>query len=81
MSKPALPTYPAYYEKYINLVPGDDLRVAFSIQRPFIDSFLAPIDEAKSDHAYPPGKWTLRELLQHVIDTERIFAYTPLCFS
>lgn len=81
MSKPALPTYPAYYEKYINLVPGDDLRVAFSIQRPLIDSFLATIDEAKSDHAYAPGKWTLKELLQHVIDTERIFAYRALCFS
>ena len=43
--------------------------------------FLLELPEAKWDYAYGPGKWTLKEVLQHIIDTERVFAYRLLRIS
>jgi DinB superfamily len=81
MPKPAAGTHPAFFERYINLVPEDDLMTAFKNQLPVINNVLSKIDEEKSAFAYATGKWTLKELLQHMIDTERIFAYRSLCFA
>ncbi len=81
MSKPATSDYPEYFGQYINQVEEDDLGTAFRNQFPKIESFLHSIDEEKGGYAYAPGKWTLKELLQHIIDTERIFNYRALCFA
>ena len=81
MPKPALTNYPVYFQKYVAQVPEDDLLTAFSNQRPVIRQLLSTISEEKSNYAYDTGKWTLKELLQHIIDTERIFNYRALCFS
>ena len=50
-------------------------------QFPKIESLLRLIDEEKAGYAYAPGKWNLKELLQHIIDGERIFNYRALCFA
>ncbi len=81
MPKPSLTSYPAYFQKYVALVPEDDLITAFTNQLPAIQQLLSVISEEKSNYAYDTGKWTLKELLQHIIDTERIFNYRALCFS
>lgn len=81
MAKPTAADYPVYFGGYINLVSEDDLSEAFKIQFPKIENFLPKIDEAKSNFAYAPGKWTLKELMQHIIDAERIFDYRALCFA
>ncbi len=81
MSKPSPTSYPAYFLKYVEQVPEDDLLTAFQNQRPVISGFLSAITEEKSMYAYDTGKWTLKELLQHMIDTERIFNYRALCFA
>ncbi len=81
MAKPNPTDYPEYFGKYINLVPEDDLHQAFKNQLPIIEKFLQSVDEEKSDYAYAPGKWTLKELLQHTTDTERIFNYRALCIA
>lgn len=82
MFKSALADYPVYFQKYIDCVPGEqDLLTNFTLQKPVILDFLNGISEEKSLHAYAPGKWTLREMLQHIIDTERIFSYRALCFA
>ncbi len=81
MSKPSTANYPAYFKRYVDQVPEDDLSVAFQNQLPEIKQLLSSITEDRSMYAYDTGKWTLKEVLQHIIDTERIFNYRALCFA
>lgn len=81
MAKPAPGTYPAYFERYIAQIPEDDLLTGFKNQEPLVEGFLTSISEEKSLYAYAEGKWTLKEVLQHLTDTERIFGYRALCFA
>ena len=81
MSKPSPTTYPPYFQKYIDLVPDEELLSGFVNQAVIIKNLLGSITEEKSVFAYAPGKWTLKDLLQHMIDTERIFCYRALCFA
>jgi len=81
MPKPAPATHPGYFQRYISLVPEDDLLAAFQNQLPVITNFLNSINEEKSNYAYAAGKWTIKELLQHMTDTERIFSFRSLCFA
>ena len=81
MPKPIAADYPEYFGKYISQVTEEDLYDAFKIQLPKIESFLHGVDEEKANFAYAHGKWTLKQLLQHMIDGERIFGYRALCFA
>lgn len=81
MTKPLSGSFPEYARQYVELVPEDDIADAFNKQTPVIRSFLSSISEEKSNYAYAEGKWTLKELLQHIIDVERIFSYRALCFA
>jgi DinB superfamily len=81
MSKPLPASYPHYFQKYIDLVPDEDLLTGFVNQSQIITHLLAGITEEKSHYKYAPGKWTLKDMLQHIIDTERIFCYRALCFA
>lgn len=81
MPKPTPGSFPPYFSRYINKVTGDELPSAFSSQRAVVESFFSEISEEKSNTTYAPGKWTLKELLQHVIDAERIFSYRALCIA
>ncbi|MDB5200720.1 MAG: hypothetical protein JWQ27_129 [Ferruginibacter sp.] len=81
MPKPAAGTYPVYFDNYISKVEETDVITAIENQQPVVDSFFNSISEEKSMFAYAPGKWTLKELLQHIIDAERIFCFRALCFA
>jgi len=81
MSKPLLTSYPVYFQRYVDQVAEDDLQTAFKNQSLVIRPFLSSVSEEKSMYAYDEGKWTLKELLQHMIDTERIFNYRALCIA
>ena len=81
MPKPSLTSYPVYFQRYVDQVPEEDLLTAFKNQLPVIKQFLPTISEEKSPYAYAKGKWTLKEVLQHMIDTERIFNYRALCIA
>ena len=81
MSKPSPTSYPGYFQRYIDQVPEQELFKAFENQLPVMHEFLSLITEERSGYAYAEGKWTLKEVLQHMIDTERIFAYRALCFA
>jgi uncharacterized damage-inducible protein DinB len=73
--------YPDYFYNYIKLVENENLGDALKNQIPEIQSFFSSIDEEKRDYKYAEGKWTIKEVLQHIIDTERIFAYRALAFA
>lgn len=81
MAKPLLTSYPPYFQKYVDQVAEEDLTTAFKNQSQELKPFLSTIDEAKSNYAYAEGKWTLKEVLQHIIDAERIFNYRALCIA
>lgn len=70
-----------YYFNYINLVQDDDIVSALENQFNETVPFLAAISEEKSLHRYAPDKWSIRQLLNHVNDTERVFLYRALWFA
>ncbi|HMJ47859.1 MAG TPA: DinB family protein [Ferruginibacter sp.] len=81
MPRPTPGTYFSYFDNYISKVPETDIKEAFKNQQELIDTYFDTIREEKSDYAYAQGKWTLKELLQHVIDTERIFSYRAIAIA
>ena len=81
MYKPEPNEYDAYYHKYISLVPEDDIRAAFAAQPGELRTALNDVEEEKGTFAYADGKWTVKEVLSHLIDGERIFAYRMLRIS
>jgi hypothetical protein len=81
MPRPDLSRVPVYFHNYINQVPEDDLAESFRKQSEVFIKFLESIPQDKHDYRYAEGKWTLKELLQHIIDAERIFTYRALRFA
>jgi hypothetical protein len=70
--------YAAYYGRYISLVRGADIMTTLEEQRRGMLLLLSGRDEAEGDFRYAPEKWTAKEVLGHVCDTERVFAYRAL---
>jgi len=81
MTRPQTTEAASYYFKYIDLVTEDDIVPAMEHQMGEMLEFLSGISEEQSLHSYEPGKWTIRELLNHVNDGERIFAGRALWFA
>ncbi len=80
-----LPTneYNPYYSGYIQQVKNDSLLAG--LEESFEETllFLKAIPDDKWDYSYSfsEGKWTVKEVVQHILDTERVFAYRALCFA
>ncbi|WP_432710084.1 DinB family protein [Pedobacter sp.] len=80
MNRPQPHEYPEWGAQYINLVDQDDVLVLLEKQSQEFPEFLNNFIE-KADYAYAPGKWTIKELAGHIVDTERILCYRLLCFA
>jgi hypothetical protein len=70
-----------YYFTYINQVAGDDARSVIKSQLEESQALFSTISEEKSLHRYAPDKWSIRQVLNHVTDTERAFAFRMLWFA
>lgn len=70
-----------YFSAYIDLVPGIDALEAIEAQLEETVSFLEGVSEEQSLHRYAPDKWSIRELLSHMNDTERVFLFRALWFA
>lgn len=81
MAKPSTTNYPEYFQRYINQVKEDDLKLAFKNQMPAAEIFFQSVSEEFSNRKYAEGKWTIKEVLQHIIDAERVFSYRAMCFA
>ncbi|HTJ11810.1 MAG TPA: DinB family protein [Dinghuibacter sp.] len=78
MARPVTPEKPAFYQGYIDLVPENDIFLALENNMLEIKELIPNIHASKASFAYAPGKWTVAQSLQHVMDAERIFAYRAL---
>lgn len=65
--------YNEYYQRYIDLVSDLEIAEAFDSSGDAIEHYIKNVPAHRENYAYGPGKWTIKQALQHVIDTERIF--------
>src|SRR5437879_7209653 len=70
-----------YQIAYVSKVPGADILEFLQQQLEATLDLLRGVDEEKGNYRYAAGKWTVKEVVGHVIDTERVFAYRALVFS
>lgn len=81
IARPESGEYAPYYERYISLISGTDILGTLESQRRQMLLLLSGRNDSDGDFRYAPGKWTAKEVLGHVCDTERIFAYRMLRIS
>jgi uncharacterized damage-inducible protein DinB len=79
--RPAANEFATYYSTYVDRVTGDDILGTLQAQLDTTLSALTGISEDKSLHRYAADKWSIRELLNHITDTERVFVYRALWFA
>src|SRR5262245_10813770 len=78
---PGADEYAEFHVTYVSKVPPGNLRSTIERSASEIERFYRAIPESAADHAYAPGKWTIREVVGHVADSERVFAYRALRFG
>ena len=81
MHRPEPGDYQTYQEAYIKTVEGNNIIKALEDQLITIPGFLKNIPAQKAKYAYAEGKWTIKEVIEHITDTERVFAYRALCIA
>ena len=77
-ARPQAVEYASYYQRYVSLVPEGDVIATLEGQCGSTAALLRSIPEERAGHRYAEGKWSIRELVGHVIDAERIFSYRLL---
>ena len=78
---PAPTEYDAFYAGYISRVNDPDVLSVLRRQRTVLLDLLGELNEEQAQFQYAPGKWSLKEVIGHLIDTERLFSYRALCIA
>lgn len=81
IARPNSGEFKPYFSRYIDLVPDGDLLALLETQHRATQKMLAPLTPQQAMHRYAPGKWSVTEVIGHLSDTERIFAYRALRFA
>jgi uncharacterized damage-inducible protein DinB len=81
MQRPADTEYAAFYARYVALVPESDILAVLEAQVDEIRRLLAPVSAENEAYRYAEGKWSIRQVLGHLVDGERIFGYRAFCFG
>ena len=81
MQRPDSTEYAAYYEKYVSLVTETDIVAALAKQLDEMLTFLHSVPEPQADVKHPPYTWTVKDVVGHLSDGERVFAYRALRFA
>ena len=78
IERPKLGEYNPYYDRYISLIPGSDIIGTLEKQLPKTIALLSGRSEEEGNFRYQPGKWSVKEVIGHMNDTERVMAYRAL---
>jgi len=81
MTRPAESDYSPAHASYVALVPEDDIMSAMEQQSSAMQKVLASLDEAKAAYRYAEGKWSVKEVIGHMVDAERIMGYRALAVA
>jgi hypothetical protein len=81
MERPQAGEYAPFYGRYVGLVPETDILAVLEGQAEEIRRLAASVPAERETHRYAEGKWSLREVLGHLVDGERVFGYRAFCFS
>lgn len=81
MQKPNVNEYAPYYQRYIDFIHTDDIFSTFKQQADEIVALFTNLSEDQASFRYAEGKWTIKEVLAHIVDSERIFGYRVLAIS
>ena len=81
VTRPQSDEYAPYYEKYVSLIASDDIIGALESQRVQMAQLLAARSDREGNFRYAPDKWSVKEIIGHICDAERIFAYRMLCIG
>ena len=79
--RPAASEYAPFYAGYVARVTEEDILGVLSVQRAEIGALARSLPEARQSYRYAEGKWTIAEVLSHLIDGERVFGYRAFCIS
>src|SRR6266540_2303033 len=80
-SSPSSSEYSPYFARYISLVPEDLFLGVLERQPKDSQMLLGTLSANEASYRYAPGKWTIRQVVGHVVDAERVFAYRALCIA
>ncbi len=81
MKRPQPNEYPAMYKSYVDNVRTDNVIKELRDQVLDIQAMISKIPEDKEDYVYAEGKWTIKEIIGHIIDTERVLGYRAMRFA
>jgi hypothetical protein len=81
IKRPQPDEYSAFAARYVDLVGNGPILDILEIQKERVCNLFLSMDYARRDYAYAEGKWTIKQVLGHMIDTERVFAFRALAFS
>jgi len=81
INRPQPDEYSAYAARYVDLTGNEPILKLLADQKENIYNLFMGLDADKASYAYAEGKWTIKQVLGHMIDTERVFAYRALVFS
>ena len=79
--RPSQDSFPPYFNTYIKLVEETDLITGLLNHGDEAETFFLKIKESETLYSYAEGKWTIKEILQHINDAERVFCYRALAFA
>jgi hypothetical protein len=79
--RPQTTEHAPYFSRYIDLVPEDDIVGAIESQGSGTAALLAGVSEEKASFRYAPEKWSMKQVVGHVTDAERVFAYRVMCLA
>jgi uncharacterized damage-inducible protein DinB len=81
LGRPDATEYAPYHGRYISLVPEGEILSILERQSASTSALLGGLSETQGDHRYAPDKWSIKEVVGHVADTERVFSYRAVHFS
>jgi len=81
MERPSENEYAPFYQKYVSLIPNGNILEVMEKQNEQFCEFLAQFDEERADYRYAKDKWSIKEVIAHLIDVELVFMYRAFRFS